>query len=63
MTNRWGESGNGDRFYFFLNGFPGSSDGKVFTYNAGDPGSIPGSERSPGEAVQRKEPSYTFVGM
>ena len=49
MTNRWGESGNGDRFYFFLNGFPGSSDGKVFTYNAGDPGSIPGSGRSPGE--------------
>ena len=34
----------------FLNrGFPGSSDGKVSAYNAGDPGSIPGSERSPGE--------------
>ena len=27
----------------------GASDGKVFAYNAGDPGSIPGSGRSPGE--------------
>ena len=25
-------------------GFPGSSDGKVSAYNAGDPGSIPGQE-------------------
>ena len=24
-------------------GFPGSSDGKASAYNAGDPGSIPGS--------------------
>ena len=30
-------------------GFPGSSDGKASAYNAGDPGSIPGLERSPGE--------------
>ena len=29
--------------------FPGSSDGKVSACNAGDPGSIPGSGRSPGE--------------
>ena len=28
---------------------PGGSDGKAFAYNAGDPGSIPGSRRSPGE--------------
>ena len=28
--------------------FPGSSDGKVSVCNAGDPGSIPGSGRSPG---------------
>ena len=27
----------------------GSSDGKESVYNAGDPGPIPGSERSPGE--------------
>ena len=32
--------------------FPGSSDGKASAYNAGDPGSIPGSERSPGEGQQ-----------
>ena len=30
-------------------GFPNSSVGKESTYNAGDPDSIPGSERSPGE--------------
>ena len=29
--------------------FPGGSDGKASAYNEGDPGSIPGSERSPGE--------------
>ena len=29
--------------------FPGGSDGKASVCNAGDPGSIPGSERSPGE--------------
>ena len=28
---------------------PGGSDGKVSAYNAGDPGSIPGSVRSSGE--------------
>ena len=34
---------------YSLEGFPGSSDGKESAYNAVDPGSIPGSERSPGE--------------
>ena len=29
--------------------FPGGSDGKPCAYNAGDPGSNPGSGRSPGE--------------
>ena len=29
--------------------FPGSLDGKASAYNAGDPGSIPGLGRSPGE--------------
>ena len=28
--------------------FPGGSDGKASAYNAGDPGSIPGSESYPG---------------
>ena len=32
-----------------LFGFPGGSDGKASACNAGDPGSIPGSGRSPGE--------------
>ena len=30
-------------------GFPRGSDGKESACNAGDPGSIPGSGRSPGE--------------
>ena len=30
-------------------GFPCDSDGKEFACNAGDPGTIPRSERSPGE--------------
>ena len=29
--------------------FPGGSDSKVSAYNVGDPGSVPGLERSPGE--------------
>ena len=32
-------------------GFPGGSDGKESTWNAEDPGSIPGSGRSPGEEM------------
>ena len=32
-----------------LRDFPGGSDGKVSAYNVGDPVSIPGSGRSPGE--------------
>ena len=32
-----------------LGDFSGNSDGKASVYNAGDPGSIPGSGRSPGE--------------
>ena len=30
-------------------GFPGGQDGKESDYNAGDPGSIPGLGRFPGE--------------
>ena len=30
-------------------GFPGGSDGKESTCNVGDPGSVPGLGRSPGE--------------
>ena len=32
-------------------GFPGSSAGKEFACNAGDPGWIPGSDSYPGEAI------------
>ena len=32
-----------------LGAFPGGSDGKASACNVGDPGSIPGSGRSPGE--------------
>ena len=32
-----------------ISGFPGGSDGKEQACNAGDPGLIPGLERSPGE--------------
>ena len=34
-----------------LRGFSGGSDSKVSACNAGDPGSIPGSGRSPGEEM------------
>ena len=33
----------------YIWGFPGGSDGKESACNVGDPGSIPGSGRSPGE--------------
>ena len=36
-------------FIILYNIFPGGSDGKASAYNAGDSGSIPGSQRSPGE--------------
>ena len=35
--------------YTFIRDFPAGSDGKESAYNAGDPGSIPGLARSPGE--------------
>ena len=39
---------DGATFTFFL-GFPGGSDGKQSACNAGDPVSIPGLRRSPGQ--------------
>ena len=35
--------------FILKRGFPGDSNGKESACNAGDPGSIPGSGRSPGE--------------
>ena len=34
---------------YYLTGFPGGSDGKESACNMGNPGSIPGLGRSPGE--------------
>ena len=34
-----------------LFGFPDGSDGKASAWNMGDPGSIPGLARSPGEGI------------
>ena len=40
----------------------GGSDGKESTHNAGDPGSIPGLERSPGEGnVNSLQYSWAFL--
>ena len=36
-------------FIYHTGGFPGGSEGKASAYNAGDPGSIPGSGRCLGE--------------
>ena len=38
-----------DLWLGLVSDFPGGSDGKASAYNVGDPGSIPGSGRSPGE--------------
>ena len=42
-----------DNMYIYIHvlGFSDSSVGKVSTCNAGDPGSIPGLGRSPGEGI------------
>ena len=37
--------------YALIWGFPCSSAGKESSYNAGDPGVIPGSGRSPGKGI------------
>ena len=42
-----------------VKGFPGSSAGKESTCNAGDPSSIPGSGRSPGEVFLPAESPLT----
>ena len=39
-------------------GFPGGSDGKKSACSAGAPGSIPGSERSPGEGKWQPTPVF-----
>ena len=41
-------------------GFPGGSEGKASACDAGDPGSIPGSERSLGEG-NGNSPQYSCL--
>ena len=45
----------------FCKGFPGSSAGKKSSCNVGNPGSIPGFERSPGEGIGY--PLQLFLGF
>ena len=42
---------NSTEYLLLCNDFPGSSIGKESTYNVGEPSSIPGSGRSPGEGI------------
>ena len=42
--------------------FPGGSDGKASVYNVGDPGSIPGLGRSPGEGNGNPLLDYCLPG-
>ena len=48
MREAWLDEGV-DNLKAAIQGFPGGSDGKESTCNAGDLGLIPGLERSPGE--------------
>ena len=49
------------RLWFSL-GLPGSSVGKESACNAGDPSSIPGSGRSPGEGIGYP-PQYSWASL
>ena len=57
IWSRYRQSGNLGKCFNFPGirrlkigtGFPGGSDSKASVYSAGDPGSIPGLERSHGE--------------
>ena len=44
------------RFAFLYQMFPGGSDGKTSAYNAGDPGSIPGSGKIPWRRIWQSTP-------
>ena len=46
--------------HFGLKGFPRGSDGKESAYNAGNPGLIPGSGRSPAEGVATYSSIFTW---
>ena len=46
------------RVFHTLLGFPGGSDGKESACNAGDPGSIPGSGKSPWRRERQPTPAF-----
>ena len=46
-----------------IKGFPHSSVGKESVCNAGDPGSIPVSGRSPGEGIGYYPPQYSWASL
>ena len=46
--------------FIYIYDFPGGSDGKASVYNAGDPGSISGSGRFPGEG-NGNPPQYSCL--
>ena len=48
-----------DLYISDLRDFPGGSDDKASAYNVGDPGSIPGSGRSPGG--RKRQPTPVFL--
>ena len=47
--------------YAYIWGFPGSTNDKESTCNAGDIGSIPGSERSPGKGMVTHSMPHTLT--
>ena len=49
VTQSWTRLSDLTLTFHFHSGFPGGTDGKPSAYNVGNPGSIPGSERPPGE--------------
>ena len=55
-----GKHYNGHRLW--SKGFPGSSAGEEPTCNVGDPSSVPGSGRSPGEG-RGYPPQYSWVSL
>ena len=50
-------------FFYLFWGFTDSSVGKESTCNAGDPGSIPGSGRDPGEGIGYYPPQYSWASL
>ena len=48
-------------FFTTIPGFPGGSDGKESACNVGDPGSIPGLGRSPGDSLEKGKATQSSI--